>query len=180
MYVEPPGEPVVAERIAPLPPTQEGGHAHVLLPIGEQLTIGYVARLGGGRVVVLGISATPELLLAIHAWLGVSVACHAGIGQQVQSALFQRDGDYFVVVTSTASHPQDVVLRLDLPIPPATARDLALASRLHLRTRASPCACRRARAPSFVCAELGSEAGLGYICPPTRTAISIFMAWRRC
>jgi hypothetical protein len=124
VYADPPGEPVVAERIAPLPPTQEGGHAHVLLPVGERLTIGYHARHGNGRLLVLGVAPDPECLLAVHAWSGVRIACRASTGQRIQSALFRRGDEYFVVVTNTAPHPQDAVLRLDLPAKLANARDL--------------------------------------------------------
>ncbi|HEY2592570.1 MAG TPA: beta-galactosidase [Chloroflexota bacterium] len=124
VYADPPGEPVVAERIAPLPPTQEGGHVHVLLPVGERLTVGYVARRGKGRVLVLGVAPDPELLLAVHAWSGVKIACRAGTGQHIQSALFRRGDDYFVVVTNTAAHPQDALLRLDVPANLANGRHL--------------------------------------------------------
>jgi hypothetical protein len=124
VFADPPGEPVVAERIAPLPPKQEGGHAHVSLPVGERLTLGYVARRGKGRLLVLGVAPDPELLLAVHAWSGARIACRAGTGQRIQSALFRRGDEYFVVVTNTASHPQDTLLRLDVPARLTAARDL--------------------------------------------------------
>jgi hypothetical protein len=123
VFADPPGEPVVAERIA-LPPTQEGGHAHVSLPVGERLTLGYVARRGKGRLLVLGVAPDPELLLAVHAWSGTLIACRAGTGQRIQSALFRRGDAYFVVVTNTAPHPQDALLRLDVPARLTAARDL--------------------------------------------------------
>jgi hypothetical protein len=125
VYDAPPGEPIIAERIAPWAPTQEGGHAHVQLPIGERLTVGYVAGRGAGRVVVLGVSPTPELLLALHAWLEVPIGCRAGLGQRVHSALFRRGDDvYFLVVTNTADHPQDARVHLEVPVSLRTARDL--------------------------------------------------------
>jgi Glycosyl hydrolases family 35 len=125
VYADPPGEPIVAERIRPLPPTQEGGHAHVQLPVGERLTIGYVAPSGAGRLVVIGVSPTPELLLAIHGWLGIRIACRANLDQRLHSALFQRGDEYVAIVTNTAAHAQDAVLHLDVPAPvPRTACDL--------------------------------------------------------
>jgi hypothetical protein len=124
VYDAPPGEPIVAERISPLPPTQEGGHLHVQLPVGERLTVGYVARRGAGRIVVLGVAPTPELVLAVHAWLGVRIACHAGVDQRIHSALFRRADAHFVVATNTAEHAQDATLHLDIATPLRTARDL--------------------------------------------------------
>lgn len=64
---------IFAERIQPLAPIQEGGHAHVLLPVGERLCVGYLEQRGSGRIVVLGLTPTPELVVAIHAWLGVRI-----------------------------------------------------------------------------------------------------------
>jgi hypothetical protein len=125
VYVDsPPGELIVAERIAPLPPTQEGGHAHVQLPVGERLCVGYLARRGAGRLVVLGVAPTPELLLALHRWLGVRITCHAGLGQRVGSALFRGGHEFFVILTNIADHPQDVLLHLDVEPDFHSARDL--------------------------------------------------------
>jgi hypothetical protein len=125
VYAHPPGEPIVAERIAPLPPTQEGGHAHVQLPVGERLTVGYLARRDAGRIVILGVSPTPELVLAIHAWLGVRIACRTASNPRLHSALFRRGNAYAAILTNTAPHAQDALLQLDLPgTTPRAARDL--------------------------------------------------------
>ncbi|MBV9599128.1 MAG: beta-galactosidase [Chloroflexi bacterium] len=124
VYADSPGEPIIAERIAPLPPTQEGGLAHVQLPVGERLTVGYLAAHGTGRVVVLGVSPTPELVTALHAWLGVPIASQSGIGTRVQSAVFRRGDGHVAIVTNTADHVQDAVLRLDVGAPLRTACDL--------------------------------------------------------
>ena len=122
-YARAPGEPIVAERIRPRPPIQEGGSAHVLLPVGERITVGYLERCGAGRLVVLGLAPTAELMVALHAWLGVAVPCRALSGR-VQSALFRRGLDYFVVVTNTSPDAREVSLLLDVDPLPAEARDL--------------------------------------------------------
>jgi hypothetical protein len=128
VYADAPGEPIVAERIPPLPPTQEGGHTHVQLPVGERLTVGYVAHSGSGRIVVIGVSPTPELVLAIHGWLGVRIACRTTSNEHLHSAIFRRGDAYVAIATNTAAHAQDALLRLDLPGPaPRTARDLRTA-----------------------------------------------------
>jgi Glycosyl hydrolases family 35 len=117
------GESIVAERTVPLPPTQEGGHAHVQLPVGERLRVGYTTERGRGRVIVLGIEPEPELMVALHAWLGVPIPSRAS-APRVQSALFERGGERFVIVTNTAGEDREVVLHLDLPSSPLGATDL--------------------------------------------------------
>src|SRR5262249_4210366 len=44
------GEALTGERVEPLPPTQEGGHLHLRLPLGERLCVGYVEPRGRGRL----------------------------------------------------------------------------------------------------------------------------------
>jgi hypothetical protein len=122
-YAEVPGEALVARRVSPRAPIQEGGHAHVLLPVGERITVGYVERRGAGRLVVLGLAPTAELLLAVHAWLGVRVPSHA-LSPRVQSALFRRGLECFAVATNTSPDAREVSLVLDVRPLPGQARDL--------------------------------------------------------
>jgi hypothetical protein len=122
-YAEAPGEALVAERVLPRPAIQEGGHAHVLLPVGERITVGYVQRRGAGRVIVLGLAPTPALLVALHAWLGVRMSSRA-LSPRAQSALFRRGLEHFAVVTSTSPDAREVSLVLDVDPLPAQARDL--------------------------------------------------------
>src|SRR5205085_10499965 len=90
-----------------------------------RLTCGYVEQRGRGRLVVLGVSPTPELILALHGYLGVTVPCRllASAGR-VHSALFQRGDEYFAIVTNTGPEVRDVVLTLDLERPERTGRGL--------------------------------------------------------
>jgi hypothetical protein len=79
-------------------------------------------------VVVLGLGPTPELMVALHAWLGVPIACRAPLAAaRIHSALFSRGNDWFIVVTNTSEDERDVRLLLNLPGPQvglAAARDL--------------------------------------------------------
>jgi hypothetical protein len=122
-YADVPGQALIAERVAPRAPTQEGGHAHVLLPVGQRITVGYVDRRGDGRLVVMGVMPTPELLVALHAWLGVRIACRA-LSPSVHSAVFRRGLEYFAVVTNTSPQAREARLRLELEPLPRRARDL--------------------------------------------------------
>jgi hypothetical protein len=128
-FARPPGEPLVAERIRPRSPRQEGGHVHVLLPVGERLSVGYVERRGKGRLIVLGVAPSPELVVALHAWLGVRVACRA-LSPGIQSAAFKRGSDVFIVLTNTRSEMRDARLSLDLDLPVPGARDLRTGAEL--------------------------------------------------
>jgi hypothetical protein len=85
----------------------------VQLPVGERLTVGYAQSRGRGRVIVLGLAPSAELMVELHAWLGVRVACRARSGQRVTSALFRRGAMLVVVVTNTGQDDRDVVLDLD-------------------------------------------------------------------
>jgi hypothetical protein len=126
-YDDVPGEALVAERIEPLPSSQEGGHVHLRLPVGERMTVGYVRHRERGRLVVLGLEPTPELMLALHALLGVRIASHARASTaSVHSALFRRAGDgaVFSFLTNTSNEARDVALELDVDLPIRSARDL--------------------------------------------------------
>jgi hypothetical protein len=124
VYPESAGEPILAERLAPLAPTQEGGHKHVLLPVGERLCVGYVARHAAGRLIVLGVAPDADLLVALHAWLGVRVHCRGTTGAPIHSALFERGVERFVFVTNTAPEPREATLRLDVDCAITRAFDL--------------------------------------------------------
>jgi hypothetical protein len=124
VYPDAAGEPILAERASPLPPTQEGGHNHVLLPVGEQICIGYVTRFGAGRVVVLGVAPDRDLLLALHAWLGVRIPCRSTTGAPIHSVLFQRGVEYVVVLTNTAADDREVTLQFNIDRNLSRALDL--------------------------------------------------------
>jgi hypothetical protein len=118
------GEPILAERATPLPPTQEGGHNHVRLPVGEQIQVGYVRRFGAGRLIVLGVAPDRDLLLALHAWLGVRIPCRSSTGAPIHSALFQRGAECVVVLTNSAADEREVSLRFDIGYTFSRALDL--------------------------------------------------------
>jgi hypothetical protein len=95
----------------------------VLLPVGERIRIGYVEHRGAGRVIVMGVLPTPELLIALHAWLGIRLPSRA-LSARVQSALFRRGLEYFAVVTNTSPDAREVSLLLDVDPLPGEVRDL--------------------------------------------------------
>jgi hypothetical protein len=94
------------------------------LPVGERVCVGYLAPRGRGRLVVLGLAPEPELMVALHGWLGVRVACRTAARGRAQSALFARGAERYVIVTNTAADERDVLLELDLDGEFSQARDL--------------------------------------------------------
>jgi hypothetical protein len=71
----------------------------------------------------MGVQPTSELLVALHAWLGVRVPCRA-LSPRIQSALFRRGHEYFAVATNTSPDMREVSLLLDLDPLPGEVRDL--------------------------------------------------------
>jgi glycosyl hydrolase family 35 len=126
-------DPIVAERIPPRPPTQEGGHAHVQLPVGERLIVGYTREIGRGRFVVLGLEPDPDLLVALHAWLGARIPSRAAVGARMHSAIFERANQRFLIVVNSAPEDRDALVELE-----AAATDAVdLRSRQHLPVTSS-------------------------------------------
>jgi hypothetical protein len=112
VYRDVPGQPISAQRTEQRPPTQEGGYLHVKLPVGEQMTVGYVEARGKGRLVVLGIAPSAALLVALHGWLGIRIACRSdAVG--VHSALFSRGQDLVAILTNTDDIDRDAVLSVN-------------------------------------------------------------------
>jgi hypothetical protein len=118
VYRRPPGEPIVAERVAPIPPTQEGGALHVQLPVGEPLTCGYVEARGAGRVIVLGVAPMPELLVALHRWLRVRIPSRFN-APGLTSAVFTRGAELIAICTNVTDFDGPTTLALDLDGYPA-------------------------------------------------------------
>jgi len=114
-YSSVPGEPLVMERVAGLPPTQEGGHRHLELPVGERITVGYVRDRGKGRIIVLGVAPLADILVALHAWLDVSIASRA-LAPDVLTAVLRGDNGTFLIATNNGTQQRDVRLLLGFDV----------------------------------------------------------------
>lgn len=113
VYSRVPGDPIVAERVAPGPPKQEGGGLHVQLPVGERITCGYEEVRGAGRLIVLGVQPSAGLLVALHRWLGVPIASRfdaAGL----TSAVFRRGDELVAICTNITDFEGPTLLALDV------------------------------------------------------------------
>jgi hypothetical protein len=114
VYDAAPGAPIIAERISPRPPTQEGGYVHVQLPVGERLVCGYVEQCGAGRVVVIGVVPTPALVIAVHRWLRVPIASRFE-ASGLTSAVFRRVDELVAICTNITEFDGATPLDVDVP-----------------------------------------------------------------
>jgi hypothetical protein len=119
-YADVPGEPIVAERGAELQGGQQGHDLHTTLAVGERLTVGYRERRGGGSIVCLGLVPSPEVIVALHGWLGVPIASRVRSGS-VSSALFRsRDGTRFLIAVNNGDEDRAVNVAVDASASRAT------------------------------------------------------------
>ncbi len=99
-YASVPGEPITAER---LPGRQQPSEELCLqfdLQTGARHTVGYTRQQGQGRLTVLGLQPTPELLLEIHRVLEVPIPCRS-LTSGVVATLFRRGDAYYVFAVNS-------------------------------------------------------------------------------
>jgi hypothetical protein len=99
LYENVPGEPLIVERLKVRAQPSEELALQFSLQIGLKYTVGYTETRGQGRLTVVGLQPSPALLLALHDYFGVPIACRSNVGDVV-TALYQRDGHYYVIATN--------------------------------------------------------------------------------
>ncbi|MGB8981607.1 MAG: beta-galactosidase [Anaerolineales bacterium] len=125
-YAETPGEPITATRLAPGGQTAEELSLQMGLQAGAQYKVGYTETRGRGRLTVLGLKPTPELLLALHDHLHAQISSRS-LTPQVSTALFRRGQELYLLAVNSGDEDKiaEVVLAGDLPKPSCwQARDL--------------------------------------------------------
>jgi len=125
-YAETPGEPITTTRLAPGGQTAEELSLQMGLQAGAQYTVGYTEARGRGRLTVLGLKPTPELLLALHDHLHAKISSRS-LTPGVSTALFRRAQDIYLLAVNSGDEDKiaEVVLAGDLPKPSCwQARDL--------------------------------------------------------
>jgi hypothetical protein len=126
-YAETPGTPIIATRLAPGNQTMEELSLQMGLQAGEQYTIGYTEERGHGCLTMIGLSPSPELLLALYEHLKVSLPSHS-LTPQVSTALFRRNGEFYLVAVNNGNEDKMTDVMLDknlLEMPSWKARNLA-------------------------------------------------------
>jgi hypothetical protein len=110
-YSETPGTPIIATRLAPRGQTMEELSLQMSLQAGTPYMIGYTEERGRGCLTVIGLSPSPELLFALHEHLQVRLPSRS-LASQVSTALFRRDGEFYVFAVNNGQEDKvaDVVL----------------------------------------------------------------------
>jgi hypothetical protein len=125
-YAATPGTPITATRLAPGGQTMEELSLQMSLQAGTKYTIGYTEERGRGCLTIIGLSPSPELLLALHEHLHVRLPSRS-LAPKVSTALFRRDHELYLVAVNVGNEDKiaDIVLDGSLPeLPGWRARNL--------------------------------------------------------
>lgn len=101
-YAEMPGEPIYSRRLPVEDLTMEENHLQFNLQTGKIEAIGYNEKRGRGRLMVIGLTPSPSLLLALHNFFNIQIPLRSKTSG-VASALFQRDQEYYVIAVNNSS-----------------------------------------------------------------------------
>jgi hypothetical protein len=107
-----PGEPIVAER---LPLTNISSEEVVLqtnLPAGSRYTIGYTQVIEQGRLTVLGLTPSAEMVLALHELFNVPIYARSAT-PGVATAVFRRDQDLYLLAGNYGREAKAAAVVLD-------------------------------------------------------------------
>ncbi len=74
-------------------------------------TIGYIKKVGKGRIIHIGVEPTRELVLELLQYLKIPLAAHS-ITRDVKTALFQRGKNYYLVATNNGSEDKSASIHL--------------------------------------------------------------------
>ncbi|MBN2471519.1 MAG: beta-galactosidase [Anaerolineae bacterium] len=101
-YGSVPGEPITALRLSVRQQPSEELALQFNLQTGTRYTVGYSLQRGQGRLTMLGLKPTPELLLGLHRHLGVSIPCRS-LTPAVTATLFWRGQEVYVFVVNSGA-----------------------------------------------------------------------------
>ena len=96
------------------------------LQTGTRYTIGYTESRGRGRLSLIGLTPSPELLLALYDHLGFNIPSRS-FTPQISTAFFRRDQEFYLLAVNDGNEDKtaEVVLTEDFPnVPCWRARNL--------------------------------------------------------
>ena len=111
-YAETPGTPIIATRLAPDGQTMEELSLQMGMQVGTQYTIGYTEERGRGCLTMIGLSPSPELLLALYDHLNARLPSHS-LTPQVSTALFRRDQEFYLFAVNNGNEDKIAGIALD-------------------------------------------------------------------
>ncbi len=121
-----PGEPIQAERLQMKDLPAEELSLQWNLQTGEKYTIGYTQRYGAGRVTMLGLAPSAELLNGVHHFFQIPIPVQSQTSG-VLTALFQRGVHHYIIAVNAGNEEKTAMLRLDArccSVKHGTARDM--------------------------------------------------------
>ncbi|MFA5159749.1 MAG: beta-galactosidase [Candidatus Omnitrophota bacterium] len=77
---------------------------------GKQ-TVGYIKKIGKGKIIHLGVEPTPDLVFGILSYLKIPLASYS-VTQNVKTALFSRSRRYFLVVVNNGNEDKSAAIYL--------------------------------------------------------------------
>ncbi|HKY56238.1 MAG TPA: beta-galactosidase [Anaerolineales bacterium] len=125
-YVDTPGTPIIATRLAPSNQTMEELSLQMGMQAGVQYMIGYTEERGRGCLTVIGLSPSPKLLLALYEHLNMRLPSHS-LTSQVSTGLFRRDNEFYLIAVNNGEEDKiaEVVVDVNLlKMPSWQARNL--------------------------------------------------------
>jgi hypothetical protein len=96
------------------------------LQAGSRYTVGYTESRGRGCLTVIGLSPSPELLLALYDYLNVRLPSRS-LTPQISTALFRREQDFYLLAVNDGNEDKiaDVIVHGEiLEVSPGKARNL--------------------------------------------------------
>ena len=76
-----------------------------------KITIGYIKKIGKGKIIHVGVEPTKELVSEILNFLKVSVAAHSTTSD-IKTAIFERDGSYHLIVINNGNEDKSAMVYL--------------------------------------------------------------------
>src|SRR5688572_7682230 len=110
-YTETSGTPIVATRLAPGNQTMEELSLQMGLQAGIQYTIGYTEQRGRGHLTLIGLTPSPELILALYDHLDVSIPSRS-LTPQISTALFRRDQEIYLLAVNYGNEGKTTEVQL--------------------------------------------------------------------
>ena len=115
---ETPGEPIIGTRVDTNNVMDTDFEENIYLRsliFGHKYQVGYNEKRGKGSITVVGANPTPELVTAIHHYLGVSIPILSHT-QSVKPALFKGQEAYYAVLINTGNQDEYAPINLDLDL----------------------------------------------------------------
>jgi hypothetical protein len=110
-YANVPGEPVIAERLEKSHPYADELHLQTNLQAGNRYTIGYTQVYGQGRLTLIGLAPSAQLLLALHRFFNIPIPARAHT-PGIATAIFRREEAVYLVAVNYGEESRAVEVEL--------------------------------------------------------------------